>query len=270
MAKDITIWADAVQAELDRIPGKMDRPTFEVLRAARDIDYLLDQQAHDMRDLSAKFAAYARYLVQGRHWDAPFGYSHLRNAEERCGRIEQAIKSFQSLAYVVLGEEGVSRIEKHVTATRVALEHGGQVQRDSTCAKGATATVPAVVAAVPAVATSVIGAVHTGQGEADGAPRPVFAVGSTLRVVAVDPYGFNGRDHHPKASDVGVQAVVRSVQVEPHDANGDVLDEGPACAARRASGQLIECDYACYTVVAPDGRTLELIDHEVELVGGAA
>jgi hypothetical protein len=266
MAKEITIWADAVQAELT---GKLERPTFEVLRAARDIDYLLDQQARDARDLGEKFTRYATELVQGRTWNAPFSYSHLRSAEERVGRIEQAVKSFQVLVFVVLGEEAVQRIDERVKAARIALER--QVQRDSTCAKGAAATVvPAVVAAVPAVATSVIGAVHTGQGEADGAPRPVFAVGSTVRVVAVDPYGFNGRDHHPKASDVGVQAVVRSVHVAPHDASGDALDEGPACAARRASGQLIECDYACYTVVAPDGRTLELIDHEVELVGGAA
>lgn len=99
-------------------------------------------------------------------------------------------------------------------------------------------------------------------------PRTVLAYGTPVRLSFVDLYGFCGRELHPCEADVGFLGVVRGVHVSFSDADGCLLDRTEGVPG----GTLVprDLDYACYVVEAPDGRRLELMDHEVEDMSVAA
>jgi len=95
-------------------------------------------------------------------------------------------------------------------------------------------------------------------------PRSVLAYGTPVRLTWVDMMGFCGRELHPKESDVGFLGIVKGASVTITDADGCVDDRRGGVPG--GTLMLRDMDYACYTVEAPDGRVLELIDHEVEVM----
>jgi hypothetical protein len=85
----------------------------------------------------------------------------------------------------------------------------------------------------------------------DSAP-PNYVPGQIVEVDTIDPYGFQGRDHHPEKSDKGklcrVMVVEYGSDFEPH---------------LRGS----EDDYVMLTCeVINEARVLELVSHEVLIV----
>lgn len=100
-----------------------------------------------------------------------------------------------------------------------------------------------------------------------------------MRIVRVDPYGFCGREHHPVASDIGQVVVPIKMTVEYYDASGggcqlqgwDADDaEALACSPELLFAEprddAREYVMACYTCVTRNGRLLDLMDFEVEVV----
>lgn len=99
----------------------------------------------------------------------------------------------------------------------------------------------------------------------------------TFKIVAVDLYGYNGRDHHPENSDIGLTVVPIKMDVQfyqedesqpllqQESANGFFLnpDALPYLFGKTEEESGIEC---CWTCVTEDGRILELMDFEVERV----
>lgn len=98
--------------------------------------------------------------------------------------------------------------------------------------------------------------------------RTVLAYGTPVRLSFVDMFGFCGRELHPQESDVGFLGIIKGVNVSFTDDEGCLVDR----AAGVPGGTLMprEFDFACYTVEAPDGRRLELVDHEIEVMSVAA
>jgi hypothetical protein len=90
-----------------------------------------------------------------------------------------------------------------------------------------------------------------------------------LRIVKVDRYGYNGREHRPAQTDEGL--VVTPLKMEawwnnPEDLYpGEPLIDGDLCAdvvkgLDQANHEIM------WTCVTDDGRTLELMSHEVRIV----
>jgi hypothetical protein len=91
------------------------------------------------------------------------------------------------------------------------------------------------------------------------------------RIVRVDMDGYWGRDYHPEKSDNGLEVKLvdvmtfiddeRFVEKEPNHVAIVVEDiqEGVEGAADI---------YQVFTGVTEDGRLLQLIDHEIEIIGG--
>ncbi len=96
----------------------------------------------------------------------------------------------------------------------------------------------------------------------------VLRYGTQVRLESVDMFGFCGRDNHPSEDDVGFVGVVVGNFVDlcddehmlyqsranvlggvelPHDPDGDFA-------------------WICYKVRASDGRELELMEHEIEVL----
>lgn len=96
--------------------------------------------------------------------------------------------------------------------------------------------------------------------------RKVLPVGAQVQLARVDEYGFCGRENHPERKDVGfVGFVTRFIEL------GD--DEG-AVYYDEQSEQIFHGmtlwpgEYVVYEVRSPDGRTLWLCDHEIEVLKG--
>lgn len=88
-------------------------------------------------------------------------------------------------------------------------------------------------------------------------PTIVLSFGARVRMTSHDPYGLNGRELCPSKADIGFTGVIVSNAVET---DGDVaIDVAPGTATPEES-------YIMYTVLAPDGRRLELASYEVEPV----
>lgn len=100
-----------------------------------------------------------------------------------------------------------------------------------------------------------------------------------FRVLDVDMNGFNGREHHPAKSDKGL--VVTPVKMEAYhtDASGfeePVLDkDGTAFAPAletirrqhdKREDQVWESVFWSWTCVTENGRVLDLMDFELEVV----
>ncbi len=96
-----------------------------------------------------------------------------------------------------------------------------------------------------------------------------------FKIVRVDMDGYNGREHHPERTDVGL--VVTAVKMETQyfsetgdwgeviDKRGDVYP--PALRALNGTSDTSwDCVETVWTCVTEDGRVLELMGHEVEEV----
>ena len=102
-----------------------------------------------------------------------------------------------------------------------------------------------------------------------------------LRVTKVDMDGYLGRDNHPHPSDegllvsvIGLESYVmdgegRSVEQAIHDKDwraGKASDAAKSAAADEIAGRDGGLVFErCWMCLTEDGRTLELMDHEVEL-----
>jgi hypothetical protein len=94
-----------------------------------------------------------------------------------------------------------------------------------------------------------------------------------LRIKSVDMNGYLGREHHPAKTDEGL--VVTPIQMEAwfggQHAMNDVPYEDVPVRLARAEKDGIDAEqddvlWTVWTCVTEDGRLLELIDHEVEMV----
>ena len=100
-----------------------------------------------------------------------------------------------------------------------------------------------------------------------------------LKITSVDHHSYNGREHHPADSDIGLR--VRLVKVEalvygPLDVakdGGPVVNPDsltPEVLAVLFDDSMDSQDHGenyveyCYTCVTEDGRVLELMDEEVQ------
>jgi hypothetical protein len=88
-----------------------------------------------------------------------------------------------------------------------------------------------------------------------------------LRIVRVDMDGYNGRDYHPQPSDTGL--VVIPLGMFGHWASPEELTANPLLDGGMVANSTQALDQVnheiCWTCVTPDGRTLDLMDHEVEV-----
>lgn len=100
-----------------------------------------------------------------------------------------------------------------------------------------------------------------------------------MRVKSVDHYGFNGREHHPSDSDIGLVVVPIQMFVDYYDASGGGCQligwdrDDPnrlACQPEFLFGdgdeKTGESVMACYRCVTQDGRFLDLMEFEVEVL----
>jgi hypothetical protein len=97
----------------------------------------------------------------------------------------------------------------------------------------------------------------------------VLRYGAQVRMSSVDEYGFWGRDNHPGPEDVGFVGVVVGNQVDIFTPEHDVLETrtnvlGGFEVPREDNGLY---GFICYKVRASDGRVLDLMDHEIEVLG---
>ncbi len=94
--------------------------------------------------------------------------------------------------------------------------------------------------------------------------RTVLSFGTPVRLSFLDLYGFNGRDLHPSVNDVGFLGRVVRADVDVVDDDLYALDR----IEHAVGGTVVHGDmsYVCYLVRAPDGRELQLIDHEIEVM----
>ena len=94
----------------------------------------------------------------------------------------------------------------------------------------------------------------------------ILRYGTTVQLVNPDMYGYNGREKHPTRTDVGFLGNVVGNFVEFYDEDGCPADckknvLGMTEFVTHEAGVVV-----CYVVKAPDGRELELMDHEIEVI----
>jgi hypothetical protein len=96
----------------------------------------------------------------------------------------------------------------------------------------------------------------------------VLRYGTQVRMSSVDEYGFNGRENHPEATDVGFVGIVVGNQVDYFNPDDSLTDTrtnvlGGTEVPREDNGPYA---FVCYKVRASDGRELDLMDHEIEVL----
>lgn len=92
-----------------------------------------------------------------------------------------------------------------------------------------------------------------------------------MRIRTLDEYGYNGRDHYARKTDVGTIVLVigmdAQVVVPDEDALeeylGPAMDGGIAAFPEQTNEDTMEVMWTCLTA---DGRTVQMMDHEVEVV----
>lgn len=88
-----------------------------------------------------------------------------------------------------------------------------------------------------------------------------------LRVVRLDHDGYNGRDHFAEDSDVGTEVVPLQMVGYWFHPEGEeyhlLVDGGMAANATHCLDQ--ENHEIMWTCITSDGRTVELMNHEVEV-----
>ncbi len=99
----------------------------------------------------------------------------------------------------------------------------------------------------------------------------VLRYGTQVRLNAVDMYGFCGRDLHPDEDDEGFIGIVvgnsvsicRGLMLEDHKENVLGGTELPYDDSLDDDAHVAD---VCYKVRASDGRELELMHHEIEVL----
>lgn len=94
--------------------------------------------------------------------------------------------------------------------------------------------------------------------------RTVLPFGTPVRLSFPDIYGFNGRDLPPSVHDLGFLG--RIVRADVDVVDDDLYAVGRIEHAVGGTPVLGEESYVCYLVRGPDGRELQLIDHEIEVM----
>jgi hypothetical protein len=92
-----------------------------------------------------------------------------------------------------------------------------------------------------------------------------------MRIRTLDEYGYNGRDHYARKTDVGSTVLVigMDAQVVREDSDGladylgPAMDGGIAAFPSETNEDTMEVMWTCLTA---DGRTVQMMDHEVEVV----
>ena len=84
-----------------------------------------------------------------------------------------------------------------------------------------------------------------------------------LRIIRVDHDGYNGRDYHPADSDIGLVVVPLLMSGYWTNEDGDFQ---PLIIANMEQALDQEHHEMCWLCATTDGRTLELMSHELELV----
>lgn len=88
-----------------------------------------------------------------------------------------------------------------------------------------------------------------------------------LKITSVDAYGFNGREHHPQASDIGLE--VLPIKMDSLSPNGEILTAENLSEFPIDEDTLPEFEQditQMWTAVTSDGRVLELMEHEVVVI----
>lgn len=95
-----------------------------------------------------------------------------------------------------------------------------------------------------------------------------------FKITHIDEYGYNGREHHPAASDIGLVVTPVGLMSEANDAEGgylgaddeEIIEAATNMAvdgmARTDAAATLSCSWRCVT---DDGRLLDLMDFELEL-----
>lgn len=96
----------------------------------------------------------------------------------------------------------------------------------------------------------------------------VLRYGTQVRMSSVDEYGFCGRENHPDEADVGFVGIVVGNQVDVFNMEHCVTETrtnvlGGTEVPRDEDGPYA---FVCYKVRASDGRELDLMDHEIEVL----
>ncbi len=88
-----------------------------------------------------------------------------------------------------------------------------------------------------------------------------------VEIGTIDMDGYCGRDKHPEASDGGQTAEVVSVATIDMS-NDDVPEEATSPAGWRCPDDDDDDQYTeqLYTVTLNDGRTVELVEHEIKRI----
>ena len=91
-----------------------------------------------------------------------------------------------------------------------------------------------------------------------------------IKIVSIDEHGFQGREFHPEPSDVGLVGHVLRYDVLDDETGLPALqstsDFLTSAKATLAQERLMEDAMGCFLVVTPDGRKLEVMEHEAEIV----
>lgn len=106
-------------------------------------------------------------------------------------------------------------------------------------------------------------------------PIKVLPFGARVRLSSVDTNGYCGRDHHPDVNDIGFLGVITENVV--WRSNGCLMLQDtqenvtPGTELRQddtyGEDDDSVMDEAMYTVIAPDGRKLECMWFELEVIG---
>jgi len=88
------------------------------------------------------------------------------------------------------------------------------------------------------------------------------------KIVSVDHFGYCGRDYHPEDSDIGTTVTLVGLDTEVFGEDGaflgmadQYLDEAVMAAVHNDDRTV-----RVWTAITPDGRPLELVEHEIEMV----
>ncbi len=89
----------------------------------------------------------------------------------------------------------------------------------------------------------------------------VLRYGTQVRLEHLDKYGYCGRDNHPEEHDVGfVGIVIANVVCDFGKVRMNVLGGTEIVATDE------EWPDVCYVVQGADGRILDLMEHEIEVL----
>ena len=87
-----------------------------------------------------------------------------------------------------------------------------------------------------------------------------------LLITNVDMYGYCGREHHPEKTDKGLTVIPLKMETNHMSMDSDWQEIFDGDEVNVKLAQDTECHVVCWICITEDGRLLELMDHEVEVV----